>query len=100
MGNSFWLRTVCILSFLITTACSMYINTPKIAASNTDANFAGDIRNLAIVLFWYRSGIVKEGARRRHQGREDKSFTSELRVRSSMPEDFNVTSHAALQGGS
>lgn len=49
MGRAFWLRLVCTLPLLMASACSMYINAPKIASSNADPSFAGEIRSIAIL---------------------------------------------------
>jgi hypothetical protein len=49
MRKAFWLRLACTLPLVMFTACSMYINVPKIAASNADPSFSREIRSIAIL---------------------------------------------------
>jgi hypothetical protein len=49
MRGSFFFRLICILPVFTATACSMYINAPKIEASNADPSFAGEIKSLTIL---------------------------------------------------
>ena len=49
MRGSFFFRLICILPVFTAAACSMYINAPKIEASNADPSFAGEIKSLTIL---------------------------------------------------
>lgn len=49
MRSSFFFRLVCMLPVFMATACSMYINAPRIEASNADPSFVGEIRSLVIL---------------------------------------------------